>query len=238
MSPSGAPSEAVEQAPKGAVATATADEAMLIEHAKGKERRRKVRERIAELQNSPWQPRCVARMFATNGRGVTDPVFTMQAWINLDAIESSLLYGKPPATYDLAVAALQVFGLSVEDLLGEDVDEENPEHEKKIAEALGEAVVKMNHAVRKGFAMSIEMEPPRDDDVQYEEVPNEFGSYLSTWACLVTKCGLLPDCADMLEVGRARGLIAAMRGNSGWRVQGCRTRSATPSLTRRNRPDA
>jgi hypothetical protein len=174
---------------------------------------RAVSQKIAGLENSLWQPDCVSAMFANDDRAETDPVFTMQAWINLDRARSPLLYGKLPNEWHGAKAAFRAFGFDlVEYIEGQECPEE------EVSAAVATVLEKMNKAIKAGFAMAVSMDPPHVEGMKYESHRNEFGSYLSLWACLVKQCHVLPECADMLEVGRARALVAAMRGNEGWTV--------------------
>jgi hypothetical protein len=186
-----------------------ADKARMLRDSAGP---KKASAKMAAMENSIWQPGCVSRMFANDARGELDPVFTMQAWINLDRARSPLIYGKVPNTWAEAMAAFRAFGLSLEDF------ECEPE---EIGTVVGEVVLKMHAAIQAGFGMAIEMQPPQQKGVEYEPPQkNQFGSYLSLYACLVVKCGVAPEGVDYLEVGRARALVAAMRGNEGWRVVG------------------
>ena len=156
---------------------------------------------MAETLQSPWEPACVARAFRTPREG--DLVFTMQGWIDLDALRSVLLCGGLPATLDDLRAAAAVFGLDVEAL--------TPEEGADVARA-------MRRAVEDAFAMSLQMAQPHAEPGAEE--PDGFGAWLPLFACLVTQCGLGPEDALALPVGRAYALVAAHRRNQGWRAAG------------------
>lgn len=149
---------------------------------------------------SAWEPRCIARAFASPLAGSL--ALTMQGWIDLEAVRSPLLAGRDPeTTADLAVA-FAAFGLDYEDT--------PPEEAVLIVGA-------MKRAIGEAFAAPLPMrqpeaQPPRED--------GGFGSFAPVLACLVFQAGMAPRIALNLDVAQAFILIATHRYNQGWEVAG------------------
>lgn len=168
-----------------------------------------LREMQAELvgaQSSPWEPRCVARAFRTDD----DPfVFTMHAWIDLDAVQSPFLIYRQPE----AEEALWDFGAAFAAFGHRETTPEACEPDELLA--LGE---KMIRKIREGFAMHVRLAPP----VGEREVTgdNGLGNWLPILACLKAQLGFSLAEALALPVGQAYALIAAHRCNEGRTVAG------------------
>ncbi len=156
---------------------------------------------LAGALHSLWEPACLARAFATPGEGAL--VFTMQGWIDLDAARSPLLAGGLPETLEEIEAAVDAFRCGPVDL--------SPDE----AEGLGRL---MREEIEAAFALGLRMRAPGAETGA--EAPDGFGTWLPLWACLVTQCGLAPDAALALRVGRAFALVAGMRRNQGWECAG------------------
>jgi hypothetical protein len=152
---------------------------------------------IAALEQSPWQPLCLAAAFATPRPG--EIVFTLQHWIDLDRARSPLLLGRLPDLDELREAA-PIFGLEVEALTAEEAI--------LVAEAL-------RAAVADSLAMSCGVKPP---EVGERLDPDGFGTWLPLLAFLITQAGLGLHEALHLPVRKALPLMAAHRYNQGWRV--------------------
>lgn len=155
---------------------------------------------IAEVENSPWEPRCIAVAFAPSARTF---VLTMQSWIALDAIQSPVLLGSAPETQGELVLAMGAFGLEATEPL-------TPEEAAVLAADMCEAVAL-------GFSTVMPMRP----DEGSSSTPHDgFGRWLPIFACLVVQCGLSIAEANALPVAQAHALLAAMRRNQGWREIG------------------
>ena len=152
--------------------------------------------------HSLWEPRCLARAFATPPAGAV--AFTMQAWIDLEAIRSPLLHGALPGLEELAATAT-CFGLPVDELSGADA----------VLVALA-----LRRAVAAGFALALPMQHPDPEQRAPDAEPDGFGAWLPLFACLVVQCGLAPRDARALPVGEAYALTAALRRNAGWEATG------------------
>lgn len=155
---------------------------------------------IAAAENSPWEPQCIARAFAPPRGGV---LFTMAEWLALSAVKSPLLQDAFPETADDLAAVGEVFRLDLEALT---------------ADELMAAVRGIKRAVNEAFAMSLPMSSPGAEHGSQEE--DGFGAWLPLWAFLVVQCGLSPDAALALGVGRAFALMAGTRRNQGWKTGG------------------
>lgn len=161
---------------------------------------RELQELSAELagaMQSPWQPRTVARAFAT--RAVGEIVFTLQHWIDLDAARSPILTGELPANREETEAMFRVFGLD----LGE------PEEAELICAAIEQEIAE---AFAAALPMRAEQAAEGEDD--------GFGEWAPIFACLVSQCGLGRGEALATPVAQAFVLIATHRANQGWRVAG------------------
>lgn len=157
-------------------------------------------EALARALQSPWQPACVARAFAS---GPSRLWFTMQRWIDLEAIRSPLLLGEIPAMDELD-AALQVFG--------ETIDGKTPAEAVQLAELV-------LREIREGFAMAVKVTPPEaGGELGVDE--SGIGDWLALYACLVTQCRLSHAEVMRMKVGAAYALLVGHRVNRGWRVAG------------------
>lgn len=157
---------------------------------------------IAAGAQSAWEPRCVARAFGSAARDGSAPLrLTMQGWIDLEDIQSPLLQGEVPGTFDGLSAAAAAFGMSVE--------EHSPD------EAISVAVA-MRAAVTRAFSMILPMRPEKG-----EPAPSHgFGEWLPILACLIAECGESREAALAYPVEQAFAVIAATRHNQGWREAG------------------
>ncbi len=168
---------------------------------------------LARVAESPWQPACIAQAWRTprtisaHDRTALLPAFTMQTWIDLDAVRSPLLRGEGPELGAELDAALNTFGLDSSELLPAD---------------LAVLAVAMIRAVSDAFSSALRMQPPVDPsaDGLPPEAPDGFGDWLPLLAFLVTQCGLSVDDALDLRVDRALMLMAAVRRNQGWTATG------------------
>lgn len=160
---------------------------------------RAFQQEIAEAEQSPWQPACIAAAFArTNGLR-----FTMQGWIDLELARSPLLEGRLPETVGDFNAALRAFDLGEQELTLEETTE------------VGLAAL---DAIADGFAMRLGMECPGPREST--RPPGWFGSWLPLLACLVGQIGMSREEALACPVGQAFALLAAHRYNHGWDVAG------------------
>jgi hypothetical protein len=169
---------------------------------------------LARAADSAWQPSCVARAWRTpraisvHERAALLPAFTLQVWIDLDAVRSPLLHGEGPELGGELEAALEAFGLTPSELAPPD---------------LAALAVAMVRGVRGGFDSALRMQPPADpamDGAAPADTPDGFGDWLPLLAFLVTQCGLSVDDALDLRVDRALMLMAAVRRNQGWMATG------------------
>ena len=158
---------------------------------------------LAGAEQSAWQPRCLARAFATPEEG--RPVFTMQTWIDLDAASSPLLEGRLPETGEDLDAAVDAFRCGPADL--------SPD------EAVGVGLM-MREAIEEAFALSLPMIPPNDGDGGALSLSGGFGDWLPIYAALVAQLGLSRADARATPVGEAFALLAADKRNRGWMPAG------------------
>lgn len=154
---------------------------------------------LAGVDAGPWQPRCVARAFASR----TGPVFTMQAWIDLDAARSPILQGLMPSNDDEIRAALVAFGWRGDDPLASTPD------------AMTAACAEMAQAVHEAFALAL----PMDREGSQSLPADGFGDWLPLLARLVETFGSL-ERALACPVDQAFALRAAHLHNEGWRCAG------------------
>ena len=152
---------------------------------------------LAGAEQSAWQPRCIARAFATPPEGA--PVFTLQTWIDLDAVSSPLLEGRLPETEEELHAAIDAFRCGPVDLSAE--------------EAVGLGLM-MREAIEEAFAMSLPMTPP--NDAGGGPIAGGFGDWLPIYAALTAQLGLSRADARATPVGEAFALLAADKRNRGW----------------------
>jgi hypothetical protein len=157
---------------------------------------------LTAAKASPWEPRCIAHAFARQDAQPID--FTMQAWIELEAMRSPLLQGELPEDLEDLEDALNAVGQSAKDL------------DSAQAIDVGHAVIVV---ISEAFAMALPMKEP-GAETQETEGPDGFGTWLPIFACLVTQCGLSPADARALRVAEAYALIAAHRRNQGWNEAG------------------
>jgi hypothetical protein len=153
---------------------------------------------LAGAEQSAWQPRCIARAFAIPAEGT--PVFTMQAWIDLDAASSPLLEGRLPETAEQISDAVEAFGCGPVDL--------------SAGEAVG-LMLMMREAIEEAFAMSLPMTPPGDDGGTIT-LSGGFGDWLPIYAALIALLGMSRGDARSTPVGEAFALLAADKRNRGW----------------------
>lgn len=159
---------------------------------------------LAGDEQGTWQPRCVARAFATPREAV--PVFTMQTWIDLDAASSPLLEGQLPETEEDLHTLVDVLRCGPIDL------------SPKEAAGLG---LMMIEAIKEAFAMSLVMTPPCGDaDFRTLGLAAGFGDWLPIYSALIAQLGLSCAEAGALPVGKALALLAAHKRNRGWMPNG------------------
>ncbi|HEX8313003.1 MAG TPA: hypothetical protein VF614_16885 [Chthoniobacteraceae bacterium] len=158
---------------------------------------------IAEQEQSPWEPRCVSAMFSTVRQKRFR--FTMQAWIDLDAIRSPLLDGAIPRKLEEIDEALSIFGFEVREEL---------EADEYIA--LSEEMLEV---VNQGFAMSLGMRDPNEKESSSAR-PEHFGNWLPLVACMVTQFKIPYETVLKMKVGEALALVACSRHNQGWESEG------------------
>jgi len=170
-----------------------------------------LREMQADLiaaERSRWEPRCVAGAFHV--RQTPEPfVLTMQAWIDLDAVESPFLLGAfPEAESALAQfeEAFLAFGHRATTPAKCDPDE---------LILLGRNMIA---AIARGFSMRLKLAPP--DGFKPAKCGNGLGDWLPVLACLKTQLGFGLAEALALPVEQVFALIAAHRCNQGWTVAG------------------
>lgn len=152
---------------------------------------------LADARRSPWEPRCVARAFATPLED--DCILTMQGWIDLEAIRSPILNGEPFADPMQITHAGLAFGLCIDERLTEE-------------EALV-LIENMREAINEAFAMSLPMKPRNPDGTADRD---GFGNWLPTFAFLVSECGMAPRIALAMPVRQVLPLLSATRRNQGW----------------------
>jgi hypothetical protein len=174
-----------------------------------KEDEHDLRELQAELvgvEQSPWEPACVARAFCSAAAAVPF-VFTLQVWIDLDAAGSPFLLGQMPAAEEAIPRFEEAFLAFGHEL----TTPEACEPEELIL--LGE---KMLRAIAEGFAMRVKLDPP--EGFKAAAGDNGMGDWLPMLACLKSQLGFTLAEARALPVGQAFALIAAHRCNEGWSV--------------------
>jgi len=167
---------------------------------------REMQAELAGAESSLWEPRCVARAF----RSDDDPfVFTMQTWIDLDAVQSPFLIYRQPE----AEEAIEKFRDAFAAFGHRSTTPEACEPEELLA--LGE---KMIRKIREGFSMRVRLAPP---DGQREVVGgNGIGNWLAIMGCLKSQMGFSLAESLTLPVGQAYAFITAHRCNEGRTVTG------------------
>jgi hypothetical protein len=169
---------------------------------------RELQAELVSAEQSPWQPRCVARAFRS--AAPEEPfVFTMQTWIELDAVQSPFLHGRLPeaedelwAKFEEAFAAFGFDGTTPEKCSGEDLV------------LIGRKIIR---AITHGFSTKLELVPLERSRQSPE---NGLGGWLPVMACLKAQLGFLWAEAKALPVAQAYALIAAHRCNEGREVAG------------------
>jgi hypothetical protein len=151
---------------------------------------------MAGALQSPWEPWCVARAFATPAPGTI--ALTMQGWIDLEAIRSPLLRLELPDHPQELEAAAHTFKMSIAALSPTD--------------AMALALI-MRRAVAAAFALALPMHPPGSSEGRARD---GFGAWLPLFAFLVAECGLDLAGALAARVDHAFALLAACRRNQGW----------------------
>lgn len=170
-----------------------------------------LRELQAELvaaERSPWQPRCVSRAFRRAAAGEAF-VFTMQAWIDLDAARSPFVLGRLPDAEELfprMEEAFRAFGHPM------------PTLEKCDGDELFAIAQMIRRSVTEAFSMRVKLEPPEGRKAKGND--DGMGDWLPVLACLKTQMGFTLSEALLLPVGQAFALLAGHRCNEGWRVAG------------------
>lgn len=154
---------------------------------------------LAQAEQSPWEPRCVARAFMSPAPGALG--LSMQRWIDLEAVKSPLLLGRWPegeAALAQRSAAVDVFELGALVLEWEEADE------------LWQAML---DAVREAFALNIKMRAPGASGLG---AAAGFGLALPILSCLLSELHMSRLDALATPVAQAFGLIAGHRSNQGW----------------------
>jgi len=168
---------------------------------------RELQEELLAAEQSPWQPMCVARMFARDAG--TPFVLTMQGWIDLEARRCPLLVGELPEAEEAIEefeAAFAAFGHTAT------TPEACEPHELVM---LGHMMMR---AIRDAFAMQVRLSPPEGCQIAAKD--NGMGQWLPVMACLGGQMGMSLAEARAMPAGEAFALIAAHRCNEGWSVAG------------------
>lgn len=165
---------------------------------------------IAECQadtaapQSPWEPACIASTFASKSSLELLLAFTMQTWIDLDAVRSPLLLGQEFATAGEFGAALAAFG-----------------HPGAIQFEAEEAAVltdEMQQAIALGFSTRLGMRQSGEE--RGDATEHGFGEWLPLYTFLIAECGISRDDARACPVGEAFALASARRHLQGWQCAG------------------
>ena len=168
---------------------------------------REMQGELAAAERSLWQPRAVARAFRSSEEAF---VFTMQAWIDLDAAQSPFLVGRLPE----AEEALAQFAVAFAAFGHVATTPEACEPEELVL--LGN---KMLLEIGRGFAMRLHLAPPEGCKLAGGS-DNGLGEWLPILACLKSQIGFSLAEALSLTVGQAFAIIAAHRCNEGWGIAG------------------
>jgi hypothetical protein len=150
------------------------------------------RDLSAALQ-SAWQPRCIAHAFATPRAG--EVVFTLQHWIDLEAIRSPLLSGGEVDAED-AIEAAAIFGLDLQAL--------TPEEAVRVLAAI-------RAAIAEGFAAALKQTPPQGSSTVGTD--DGFGDWLPLVEWLLAH---YPQTNLATPVVQAFMLLAAQQRRQGW----------------------
>ena len=173
---------------------------------------RALSEEIANVSSSRWEPRCIARTFASRLEGHV--VFTMQAWIDLEAIRSPILTDDDFTDPEQITHAGAAFDLII--------NEKVPAHEAVLL------IESMREAISAAFSMSL---PMRHPDMKAEAPSDGFGGWLPLMAFLEAECGKSRAEARSYPVGEALALMATTRRNQGWREAGQPYAQREPDLS-------
>ncbi len=165
---------------------------------------REMQSELLAVESSFWQPRCVSRTFWS----CEEPfVFTMQAWIDLDAIQSPFLLGELPPPEEAIWHFQEAFAAFGHWQTTPDACD--PEE----LILLGR---KMIAAISEGFSMRVKLSPPEGRQSAAGE--NGLGDWLPIMACLKSQLMFSLAEIEALPVGKAFALLAAHRCNEGWSV--------------------
>lgn len=150
---------------------------------------------LAAARQSPWQPRTVSRAFARR-KGLR---FTMQTWIDLEAMRSPLLAGGVPEAEELD-ATFEAWGLTFGDL--------SPEQALEI-------VTDMRALVAEGFRAALKVKPPQDMQTPSGDIG------CGDWAVLLSflvETGHTVAEALTVDVAQVFILLATTRLRAGWQI--------------------
>jgi hypothetical protein len=169
---------------------------------------RELQAQLAGTAQSPWQPRCVAEAFRSPAISHAF-VFTMQAWIDLDAVQSPFLLEELPdpdlgegaiiTAFEEAFAAFGHTGTTPAECAPFQLM------------LLGKSMIRV---IRQGFAMRLRMNPPKG--FESAGADDGFGDWLPVMACLKAQLYFGWDEALALQVERALAVVNAHRRNEGW----------------------
>ncbi|MGA3169470.1 MAG: hypothetical protein ABSE62_00500 [Chthoniobacteraceae bacterium] len=169
---------------------------------------RELQAQLAGTAQSPWQPRCVARAFRTPAASHAF-VFTMQAWIDLDAVQSPFLLEElpdPDLGHEAIIRAFEeafaAFGHT------STTPAECAPFELAL---LGKSMIRV---IRQGFAMRLRMNPPKG--MESGGGDDGFGDWLPVMACLKAQLYFGWEEALAMHVERALAVVNAHRRNEGW----------------------
>ena len=170
---------------------------------------------IAGAYASAWEPACVTHAFRTPTSKI---VFTMQVWIDLDAIRSPLLEMEIPADLDDVDRAIAAFGLQLAGRVGILPADAGVSPAALTGEEAFIIAESMRNAVRDGFSMALKMRAP--EGMQAILACQGFGNWIPVIAALVIDAHCRLAEAKAMPVGQAFALLAAIKGNRGWTVEG------------------
>lgn len=157
---------------------------------------------LARAEQSPWQPRCVCRAFASAPGAL---VLTMQGWIDLEAARSPLLEGKRPESDRLQAqlsAAVDAFGIGPLEVTAEEADE---------------LIDAMHDAICAAFATQLKLSQPGESGPN-SQADGGCGSWLPVLSCLIAQFGMSRLDALATPVCQAFAVIVSHRLNQGWHV--------------------
>lgn len=170
---------------------------------------KRLSEEIATANRSPWEPRVVCDAFSRDACDLFR--FTMQVWIDLEAVRSPLLLGRlPDASEDpqrVLQDALRAFGLANSGQFF------SPDLAIR-------TMAQMLMVIEQGFRANVRMMVPGENTSSAG--PDGFGDWQAIFSCLVAELGLRPQDALDLRVDAAFVLLVGHRRNNG-RVAGSMT---------------